>query len=293
MSSFLEQIFDDGYWERAWQEAGRLRRGKKGKEDAAQEEACWDRRAGHFDKNVGSEKGSARIDEILKFLGDENVLSPGMRIVDVGCGNGSITVALAPYAGEIIALDPSQKMLELLQKKVKSLGLTNVHCFKERWQEVDLEEKGWYEYFDLAFASMSPGVDSGETLRRLMDASRKYCYLSNFAGRKDRARSELWEQITGKPFAAKDLDIIYAFNLLYAWGYRPSVRFHRHYRNELMEPAAAVEELFQFMEAAAGAGAEAKKTVEQYVTARLENNLFKYELEIYQGMLIWDKNIHS
>lgn len=291
MKGKLKEIFSGVFWEEAWDEAGRLRREKTGIHNGLEEAAKWDRRAGYFEKRVSEDKGTGRIHSIMKFLRDENVIFPGMKIVDVGCGNGSITVELAAEAGEIYALDPSEKMLTYLMKKIKSTGLSNVTPVKGRWQEIDLKEKGWDEYFDLTFASMSPGVNNGHTLRKLIDASRKYCYFSTFAGRMDEARSELWELITDKPFITEDLDIIYPFNLLYAWGYRPSMRYHQHYRYEKMPPGKAVEELFQYIKTAAGAEDTARETVEKYVASKSDNGLFTYQMEIHHGMLIWDKTV--
>lgn len=285
------QIFDSTFWDAAWADAGRLRRKKTGIESSIAESARWDRRAGYFDSRVSGADGSARIEAVICFLSDEHVLSPEMRIIDVGCGSGSITMRLAATAGELYALDPSEKMLALLQKKVKAAKLSHVHSEKGRWQDIDLEEKGWVNYFDLSFASMSPGVDDALTLRKLIDSSRRYCYLSTFAGRRDKARNEIWELVTGRPYLTADLDIIYPFNLLYTWGFRPSLRFHRHYRFAQLSPLNAVEELWQYIKASTGEDATAKATVEKYVSAGLRDGLFPHEMEIYQGMLIWDKTV--
>lgn len=290
MDGLIAQIFDSAYWEKAWQEAGRLRRKKEGNNNPASDTAKWDRRAAYFEKRVAGKNGSARINSIMAFLQDETVLVPGMRVVDVGCGNGSITVQLAAAAGrgEVFALDPSAKMLILLEKKVEAAALRNVHAIKERWQDVDLKERGWEGYFDLAFASMSPGVDSPETLKKLIAASRKYCYFSTFAGRNDRVRSEIWQIFTGSPPPKGDLDIIYPFNLLYAWGYRPSLRFFRHHRFYSLPPQDAVEEMYADFSASLGARDGLRETLERYVHAALEDGFFHYESEVYNGMLIWD-----
>jgi hypothetical protein len=169
--------------------------------------------------------------------------------------------------------------------------LSNVRTEKGRWQDIILEEKGWYDFFDLSFASMSPGVNDAVTLQKLIASSRKYCYLSTFAGRRDKARSEIWELVTGRPYLTADLDIVYPLNLLYSWGYRPSLRFHRHYRCAHLPPQDAVEELWQYVQAATGKETATREAVEKYVTAGLKDGLFPYELEIYHGMLIWDKTV--
>lgn len=291
MAETNKQIFDSTFWKSAWANAGRLRREKTGINNSSAESAKWDRRAGYYDSRVSGTDGSARIEAAMRFLHDEHALHPSMIILDVGCGNGSITVRLAETAMEVYALDPSEKMLAILQKNIEAARLSNVHGEMGRWQDINLEEKGWYNYFDLSFASMSPGVDDAGTLQKLIDSSRRYCYLSTFAGRRDKARSEIWELVTGRPYLTADLDIIYPFNLLYAWGYRPSLRFHRHYRCTQLPPQDAVEELWQYIQAATGEETAIRGTVEKYVSAGLRDGLFAHELEIYHGMLIWDKTV--
>jgi len=291
MADTNRQIFDSTFWEKAWAEAGRLRRQKAGIKSSSAESARWDRRAGYFDSRVSGKEGSARIEAVMRFLRDEHSLTSAMKILDVGCGNGSITIRLAETAKDVYALDPSEKMLAILQKKIKEARLTNVRTEKGRWQDIYLDEKGWYNFFDLSFASMSPGVDDAGTLQKLIASSKRYCYLSTFAGRRDKARSEIWELVTGRPFLTADLDIIYPLNILYTWGYRPSLRFHRHYRNAQLPPQDAVEELWQYIQAATGEKNATREMVEKYVMARLQDGLFPHEMEIYHGMLIWDKTV--
>ncbi len=44
-------------------------------------------------------------------------LRPGIRIIDVGAGTGRVAVALAALGCEVVALDPAQPMLHVLQGK--------------------------------------------------------------------------------------------------------------------------------------------------------------------------------
>ncbi len=285
-------VFDSDVWKDLWEQARESRQEKTGI-GPGKEAKAWDKRAGHFDKKVDGKEGSQRVETVMDFLEAEKVFSPEMSIIDVGCGQGTITLQLAGRAAKVYALDPSEKMLQLLSAKVQQKGLTNVSAIQARWQDVSLEEYGWREAFDLAFASMSPGVNDAENLIKLMDSSRKYCYLSTFAGRKDRPRDELWEIITGQPFDPGDLDIIYPLNLLYTWGYRPSLRFYRHNRSDWAPLEEAAENLLQYLHVATDHDERAREIVYNYVADRLEDSLFFHERDIYHGMMIWDKTIRT
>ena len=59
------------------------------------------------------------------------VLSPGSgeRVVDVGCGNGPLTVAIGPLVapkGAVFGLDLSGQMLAAATARARSARLTNV-----------------------------------------------------------------------------------------------------------------------------------------------------------------------
>ncbi len=53
-------------------------------------------------------------------------LDSGMAALDYGCGTGLVTLALQPHLGRITGADSSRGMLDVLEHKVRQLGLTNV-----------------------------------------------------------------------------------------------------------------------------------------------------------------------
>jgi SAM-dependent methyltransferase len=62
---------------------------------------------------------------ILNRLG----LKPGMRVLDVGCGPGRVSIPAAQRVGpegEVVALDVQAGMLEKLQKRAAARGVANI-----------------------------------------------------------------------------------------------------------------------------------------------------------------------
>lgn len=56
-------------------------------------------------------------------------LTPGMRVADVGCGPGRLTLPIAQAVGptgEVVALDMQQAMLDKMQRRIAAAGLSNV-----------------------------------------------------------------------------------------------------------------------------------------------------------------------
>jgi len=54
--------------------------------------------------------------------------SQAMTVLDVGCGPGILAAALAPWAGKVVGLDVTPKMVESARARCRTAGLTNVHC---------------------------------------------------------------------------------------------------------------------------------------------------------------------
>ena len=48
------------------------------------------------------------------------------KVLDFGCGTGLLTEKLAARCGQIVAIDTSQKMIDVLRSKIARLGIDNV-----------------------------------------------------------------------------------------------------------------------------------------------------------------------
>jgi SAM-dependent methyltransferase len=68
-----------------------------------------------------------------------------IRVLDVGCGPGILTVALAPLVDEVVALDLTPEMIARARKRSEELGLTNVRFEVGRAEELPFANG----YFDV------------------------------------------------------------------------------------------------------------------------------------------------
>ncbi|RQD68843.1 MAG: class I SAM-dependent methyltransferase [Tindallia sp. MSAO_Bac2] len=152
-------------------------------------EAFWDNRAKEFSQR--SEKRHDKAERLIEKLQSKGAVTKDSRILDIGCGPGTHTVPLAKRSKEVYALDLSACMLRELERKANRLDIKNIKILKENWEEINLKNRGWNQHFDLVFASMSPAIHSWETLKKMMAASRGYCYLSAFIYRKDLIGDEI------------------------------------------------------------------------------------------------------
>ncbi len=68
-----------------------------------------------------------------QFIIDNLDSKPGMKIIDIGCGPGRVTIPLAQHMGsqgELVAMDIQQEMLERIEQKAKAHHLDTIIYLK-------------------------------------------------------------------------------------------------------------------------------------------------------------------
>jgi SAM-dependent methyltransferase len=150
----------------------------------------WDRRARRFAKGPMS---TAEGDPLLARL--RRVVRPAMTVLDVGSGPGRFALAVAPRARQVVAVDPSRRMLQILRRRAREAGLTNVRTIVGSWPDVDVE------LADVVLCShVLPLVaDVRPFLAKLDGVARRkvFLYLGGFAA--DAIADPFWRHFHGRP----------------------------------------------------------------------------------------------
>ncbi|WP_020410822.1 class I SAM-dependent DNA methyltransferase [Hahella ganghwensis] len=106
----------------------------------------WDDYAEGWDTNedviVYSEKAYESLRAVCNIQ--------GLRVLDFGCGTGLLTEKMSAVADSIVAIDPSEKMISILENK----GLANVATIQaELSRELVRDNEMLQQKFDLIVAS--------------------------------------------------------------------------------------------------------------------------------------------
>lgn len=111
----------------------------------------WDERAKNWDRDERVQHYAEHaFVSLIKYVNVRSNEWKGKRILDFGCGTGLLTEKLALLAGEVIAVDTSPNMIDVLRGK--ELGNVTAIC-------VDIDDHAvrssapWFSEFDLIVAS--------------------------------------------------------------------------------------------------------------------------------------------
>lgn len=207
-----------------------------------EEELYWNQRAEGFNRAVIKESKEARTREVVEFLKNKGALAEDFTVLDIGSGPGAYSIAFSTLVKKIEAIDISPEMMAYARANIEKKRIKNVNLRLLSWEEVDIKDIGWAKKFDLVFASMSPGINNMETLLKMSEASRGYCFMSSFARRKDRLLDGIREYVYGEASNRNwDKKIYYAYNILWKLGYFPEIIYKDHNKTREYEFEDAVK----------------------------------------------------
>lgn len=274
-------LFDPQFWSRKWEKAARVSSLQKQKGTPGDWIDFWNHISEGYRNRMQCE--SEIIDEVLKLLGSENLVTQESVVLDIGSGPGTFALPVARRVSHVVALDPAQKMIETLMMEAKRFDISNITPLCQRW-----ENSNFNKAFDLVFASWSPAIRNGESLMAMHQASRKYCCLVTSAGLENfRIRNELWERIFQEPFHSSHFHILYPFNYLYVSGYRPNLRFFRRavYHEEPIHKL--VDWYEHYFKIFLDLTPKEKEIIRQYFEERSEGELVKVHEERSMAVMWW------
>lgn len=149
----------------------------------------WNRRARRYQARATPAVDDPFLSRVRPYVG------PRTTVLDAGSGPGRFTLALAPRAARVVAVDPSERMLALVRRSARERSLTNVSTVLGRFEEVDPGAA------DVAICSFVLPVvaDAGPFVRKLDATARRRVFLYMSAWSSDAAVDPFWRHFHGAP----------------------------------------------------------------------------------------------
>lgn len=173
----------------------------------------WDKEAEKFSKRSAQ-------DEYQENLFSKMRISKEDSVIDLGCGEGSITIPLAKKAKKITGVDSSKKMLEILENKCKDQNINNVEVIEENLENVTIEEVGSHDIVLLS-RSINGIYKIKETLENINNIANKYVYITIFGPNNWKFEKNFYDLIGKKDQGFAPYN--YLFNILVNMEIHPNV----------------------------------------------------------------------
>jgi SAM-dependent methyltransferase len=170
----------------------------------------WDRRARGFHRST---RESASSDPFYTRV--RECVNASESILDVGAGTGRFSLALAPYARQVIALEPNAAMLSYLRAEIEANGVSNITTVQSRWEDAPADLRA---EIVICCHVLYPILDIEPFLRKLHSASQQACYLYLRATHIDALTAPLWRHFHGDerqlpPGSIHALDVLYELGI--------------------------------------------------------------------------------
>ncbi len=269
----LETLHSPHFWDEVWQQS-KEQFTQPGKKTATQSVNSWNKRAEKYIAKTGGADGNKRVDKVMDWLAEQGVIISGSSVLDIGAGPGAFTIRFAREANQVISLEPTEKMSSYLKDEVKKRKLDNVKVIQSTWEEVDIDKEGFRDQFDLVFASMSPGLNSLETIEKALACSRKYLFISKHAGKRySDLLAGLWPVLFNESLPAWRNEAIYIANMLYNDNYEFDFSiWEDRYEHEL-STAETAENLLEELKIFGKEPPFDQDKIDQFVQGKAKNGL--------------------
>jgi SAM-dependent methyltransferase len=186
--------------------------------DTAASISAWDSVADNF--IYDDSRNNPEENSFLLLLQEKINLTKEMTVLDVGCGAGAYSIALADKVGKIVGVDYSPKMIEAAKRTAAQRGLKNTEFLIRDWY--DLSDQSFVGKFDLVFAHNTPAVVDYGSFVKMIRASKRYGLFCKPARRTDEVFDEL-RRLAGIHARHDDSSVAYAFDTLWGLGLNPEI----------------------------------------------------------------------
>lgn len=235
-------------------------------------------------------------DPFLQFMDSEVGFLAGnaaqMTVLDIGCGAGGYSIALAPYVKRVVGCDLSSKMIEAACARAKTEQVENVSFICDDFATCTFDDAfcgSADESFDIVFAHFTPALSSGAAFQKMMGLTRAWCYVAMPTRRTDFVLQELRHRL-GIPARSekRDENCLYTFALAWLSGKTPRVE---HYDDVWIDSRtlANAKDVYANHLVATDLTPEQKTRVSDYLASIAQDDVVYERIETTVVMMGWHR----
>lgn len=168
----------------------------------------WDKAAPGFYRRTKKE-------DYNDALFDKLILNKDDTVLDVGCGEGSVTIPLAKRVKKVIGLDSSPKMLEYLEKRANDNDIDNIECNLKPIEDISYDEIGDMDVV-VCSRSLNGIIPIEDVLAELNKIANKYVFITIFGPENKKIEKNFDKELGIKTEDFPDYN--YFFNILFNMG---------------------------------------------------------------------------
>jgi len=188
---------DDVKWSEFWAEKLKTKKDKN-----------WDEAAPGFYKRTKNDDYNIELFSKLKLENTDTVL-------DVGCGEGSITIPIAKKVKKVIGIDSSPKMLEYLKKRANTEKINNIKTILKPIEEITYNDIGDVDVV-VCSRSLNGIIPIEQVISELNKIANKYVFITIFGPENKKIEKDFDEELGIKTENFPDYN--YFFNILFNMG---------------------------------------------------------------------------
>ncbi|WP_040676365.1 class I SAM-dependent methyltransferase [Paenibacillus sanguinis] len=244
----MNDFFNAQVWENMWKEESDVKRASM-KKHGIDPTRSFDSKAQTFDKQSFSREGKERARRIMGWLEGQGVSFDNATVLDIGAASGVFSVPFAEQGARVTAIETSPPLIELLKQNTSDFAEGQMQIVPSPFEEIDVTAMGWVKSFDLVFVSMCPVIHDWDSVEKLIQCARKFCYLSMPVVPPEHSLvKEVWPLVTDQPYPSKLTEMGYLLHLLYLKGYAYESLVTREGKSKEVSREAALQEVMTWLE---------------------------------------------
>lgn len=208
----------DSDWARRWEDLGKTSFLKKTQKDHPEKwQNFYDQVCGLWEQMAGITTMSANI--MAGALAGRGFFPEEGSVLEIGCGPGNLSVALATRGCRVTAMDHSSGMIGILKDKIRTTGCSGLLPLAADWNCLDVARN-----HDLVIAAFFPEACSPQGVSRMEKLAKQTCVLvlGNGASGFPFSR-QIWQKVMEPPCPAAGNHLRCAQNFLKQAGRSPVI----------------------------------------------------------------------